>query len=200
MYTQISLEKIDGKIKVVTFQTDEFIAMAHILHGKQRENAWWFDDSAIDAIREVLLKEWNTTGETPYEECQLMIHNYTRSALRGPVWLFNRVIAEAKGLYKKPVLGQNIWLIHGTCKTGGTSKFWETRVVNATFQLQNFPAPAIELPDVKKAMKEGWCAVTGLSKERTEQMIKAEIQACEFRWSELQNELDSLKKKDLKTA
>lgn len=193
MYTHISLEKIDGKLKVVTFQTDEFLALAHILHGKQRGNAWWFDDSAIEQIRAILMKEWNTTGEQPYEDCQLLIRNFTQSALRGPVCLFNRVIAKAKGLYEKTVLGKDIWLIDGICRTAGTMKYWETRVVNATFQIKNFPAPALELPEVKKAIQEGWCLITGLSGARTKEIIEAEMLVCECRWSELYQELSSLK-------
>jgi len=160
MHTNISVKIInEHRLKVIAPYNEEFVVEARLLHGTWRRNAWWFDDSAMDRLRELLLRQWNTTGEAPYDSCSLLIRNLNKSARRGTVFLFNRMIAKAFGRMSKIKMGDDIYFISGTIKPGGDLYYWETQCVDATFVIGNFPLPATELPEVQKAISEGWCEI-----------------------------------------
>lgn len=190
MVTKISLEMVRHKIKVVAPYTEEFVKQSHILHGRWKQDAWWFDDSALDLVRQMLLRMWNTTGEKPYDECCLLIKNYSKCVRLDSVYLFNRMIAKAFGRRSGIQPGMNIRFISGTIKPGGTEYEWETQVLDATFEIDNFPLPAIDLPDVKMAIAEGWCDVNPVSKPRSKEEVEAEIQGCQLRLTGLRMELN----------
>lgn len=181
MHSNIQLQIIDDKFKVITPYNEAFVKCARDLHGKWRNNAWWFDDTALDMIREILLKLWNTTGETPYENCCLRIKNYTRSAVRDGISLFNRGIARAFSRGSDVLLGEDIIFISGKCKPGGTLKQWTTELENATFEIRHFPLPATMLPEVQQAIAEGWCEVISDTSPIPENRVKT-ISAYQSFW------------------
>lgn len=159
MHSQISLQIVQDKFKVMSPYNQEFIAKARRYHGRWKTDRWWFDDTALDMIREILVEMWNTTGEVPYENCCLLIQNHTKSAPRGPVYLFHRMIARSYGRTSKTILGTDIHYIGGKVRPGGNWVNWETRLIEATFEIRNFPLPATLLPDVQQAIAAGWCKV-----------------------------------------
>jgi hypothetical protein len=182
MYSQISLERKNDKLKVVTPYNEEFLTEAHFLHGKWKNNAWWFDDSALDSVRYLLEKMWNVTGEIPYEICSLIIKNYTKSVCRGSVYLFHRMVAKAFSRLSYIKLGTDIKFISGTIKPGGNLYYWETQVLDATFEICNFPLPATKLPEVQKAISEGWCEIKS---NQNVQLFKKEIKGCQLKLNSL---------------
>jgi hypothetical protein len=182
MYSQILLEKKNDKLKVVTPYNEEFLTEAHFLHGKWKNNAWWFDDSALDSVRYLLEKMWNVTGEVPYENCSLIIKNYTKSVRRGSVYLFHRMIAKAFSRLSGIKMGTDIKFISGTIKPGGNLYYWETQVLDATFEICNFPLPATSLPEVQKALSEGWCEI---KTEQDRQLLRNKIEDCHLRLNDL---------------
>jgi hypothetical protein len=182
MYSQILLERKNDKLKVVTPYNEDFLTEAHFLHGKWKNNAWWFDDSALDSVRYLLEKMWNVTGEVPYESCNLIIKNYTKSVCRGSVYLFHRMVAKAFSRLSSIRMGTDIKFISGTIKPGGNLYYWETQVVDATFEICNFPFPATTLPEVQKALSEGWCEI---KRNQDVQFVKKEVKDCQQRLNSL---------------
>ncbi len=188
----ISLEIVDDKVKVVSPYNEGFVNKCRNLRGTFKNGAWWFDDTIIDYVRDAMIQYFGTTGEVPFDTCSLLISDFTDSSARGPVTLFGRTIARAFGRDSRAKLGDDIIFISGKYKSGGSVKNWYTEVENATFEIQNFPVPSIELPDVKKAIEEGWCKVKYTNQKRKREEIEAEISACKVRLSELEKELQTI--------
>jgi hypothetical protein len=191
MSQQIKLEIIEDKVKVITPYHADFVNTCRRLRGKFNEGAWWFDDSVLEYVREAMMDFFNTTGETVFEEVSLLIKDYSDYASRGPVTLFGRTIAKAFGRDSGARIGDNIVLIKGEVKSGGSVKNWSTNVVNATFEIQRFPKPSTELPEVKKAIEEGWVTVIERKKKRPADEIIAEIKQLEERIAQLNSELEN---------
>jgi hypothetical protein len=181
MSQQIKLEIVEDKVKVVTPYHADFVQKCRRLRGKWNDGAWWFDDSVLEYVREAMLEHFNTTGEVPYDEVSLLVKDYTASVRRGPVTLFGRTIAKA--------FGDDIVVVKGDVNSSGSVKNWTTMVSEATFEIQHFPRPGIELPEVQKAIEEGWVEVKENKKKRPKEEIEAEINALEERISELKAEL-----------
>jgi len=190
MCQSIKLELIDDKIKVTSPYNEKFVNRARNLRGQWKNGAWWFDDSIIDYVREVMMECFATTGEIPFETCTLLIKDYTASdGSRGPCVLFGRTIARALGRDSGARLGDDIIFISGKYSSGGSVKNWCTNIENATFEIHKFPVPSIELPAVKMAIEEGWCEVKYAKKKRPVEEIQAEIEALKLRITELEKEL-----------
>ena len=189
----ITLEIIekDGQVKVTSPYNAKFVAKARNVRGKWKEDAWWFDDSIIDYVRDLMVTCFNTTGEVPYEEVSLLVKNYTDYASKSAVELFGRTIAKAWGRDGGAKLGEGIIFIDGSYDSGGSVKNWSTDVKDATFEIQNFPLPATELPEVQEAIKAGWCEIKHLKKKRDPEEIMAEIDALKSRIAELEKEYNS---------
>ena len=194
MENAIKLKNIGEKIKVVSFKNHEFLEKAHELHGTYREPAaWYFDNIYIDEVRSILLKLWSVTGEQDYEECTLYVRKFSASVENGPVYLFNRLIAQSFGHGRKSVLGEDIKLIFGRYRVGGTIRHWTTEVVDVTMEIERFPLPAISTPAVRNAIAEGWCVVRRTEGARTSDIVEADIEVCQFNLNRFQRELLILK-------
>lgn len=193
MSQSIQLTIVDDKVKVVTPYNEGFVNKCRNLRGTFKGGAWWFDDSILDYVREAMIKFFGTTGETPFETCTLLITNFSDYEYRGPVVLFGRTVARAFGRDSGARLGDDVIFISGTYSSGGSVKNWNTTVSNATFEIKNFPIPSIELPEVKKAIEEGWCEVKFSKKKRTSTEIETEIKTLKLRIIELENELATIK-------
>lgn len=194
---KIKLEhiKIDGELKVTTPYNADFVAKCRNFRGKwkKEENAWYFDDSIIEHVRKAMIDFFGTTGEKPYNNCILEVCNFTHSAMTAPVILFGRTIAKAFGRDSGARLGDDIVLIDGDIDSGGSAKNWSTNIINATFRINNFPEPSLDLPEVKKAIDEGWVKVIKDDKnKRSEKEIRADIADLLAKVDELQKELEEL--------
>lgn len=188
----INLTIVDDKVKVVSPYHEKFVERARKFRGTWKNGAWWFDDSIIDYVREVMIECFGTTGEEDYEECDLLIKNFTDYGDKAPVCLFGRTIARAKGRDSGAELGDGIILISGDCYSSGSVKNWNTTVSDATFLIKKFPIPALNIPEVKKAIEEGWCEVRELKKKRSVEDITADIKKYEQLLVKLQKELDDV--------
>lgn len=188
---QIELTIVGDQVKVVSPYNAVFVQKARNLRGEWKEDAWWFDDSILEYVREMMLEIFGTTGEEAYEECTLLIKDYTKRADRGPVVLFGRTIAKAWGRDSGAKLSDDIVFILGKYSSGGSMKNWTTDVVDATFEIRNFPKPSLELPDVKAAIEAGWCIVKeAKKKKRDREEILSEIASLKERIELLRKELD----------
>jgi hypothetical protein len=185
----IRLEIKGDKVYVISPYHDFFVKKAKDLRGKWKDGAWVFDDTLLDYVREVMMKCYGTTGEVSYENCTLLISNYSEREFCGPVVLFSRMIAKAFGRDSNARLGQGIVFISGDYHAGGSVKNWTTEVENATFEIRDFPIPSLELPDVKKAIEEGWCTVKYPTKRRPKEEVEEEIEKLRKRIAELEAEL-----------
>ncbi|MFN3802464.1 FlxA-like family protein [Belliella pelovolcani] len=191
MSQQIKLEIIGDKVKVITPYHADFVNSCRRLRGRFSEGAWWFDDSVLEYVREAMMDFFNTTGEISFEEVSLLVKNYSEYGDRAPVTLFGRIIAKAFGRDSGARLGDDIVLIKGEINSGGSVKRWSTRVMEATFEIQRFPKPATELPEVKKAIEEGWVELIERKKKRPAEDIQAEIDQLEERIAQLKAELQN---------
>ncbi len=191
MSQAIQLTIVDDKVKVVSPYNAEFVQKCRNLRGTFKAGAWWFDDSIIDYVREAMLNFYGTTGEIPYENCTLLITDFSDCEGCGPVVLFGRTIAKAFGRDSGARLGDDIIFITGTYNSGGSVKNWNTDVRNATFEIHNFPVPSLELPEVKKAIEEGWCKVKYPRKKRDPELMLKEIEELKTRIVELEKEYNS---------
>lgn len=190
MSQSIQLTIEGDQVKVVSPYNAQFVQKCRNLRGKFKDGAWWFDDSIIDYVREAMIQFYGTTGEIPFETCTLLIRDYTSySDYRSACMLFGRTIAKAFGRDSGARLGDDIVFISGRYDSGGSVKNWRTEIGNATFEMRNFPVPSLDLPDVKKAIEEGWCEVKHSQKKRDPEVIKAEIELLKAKITELESEL-----------
>jgi hypothetical protein len=185
---RIRLEIVGDKVKVTSPYNQEFINKARNLRGKWNNNAWWFDDTVIDYLRDTLVEIFGTSGEESYETCTLLIKDFNMCQYKGPVELFNVTIAKAYGRDTGAKLGEGIVFIKGKYHSGGSMKNWTTNVCDSTFEIVDFPVPSLNLPEVQKAIEEGWCIVKRIEK-RSKDDIEAEIRQLEQRIAILKNEL-----------
>lgn len=186
---QIKLEIIEDKIKVTTPYNDKFVQKARNLRGSWKGGAWWFDDSLLDYVREIMVEIYGTSGEVPYETCTLIISNYSDSELCAPVSLFGRTIARAWDRDGGAKLGDDIIFLKGEYTSGGSVKYWKTVVNDATFEMKKIPVPSLELPEIKQAIEEGWCVVKQEKSKRKREDIEAEIEVFKNKIIELEKEL-----------
>lgn len=191
---EINLEIVekDGLVKVTSPYNQKFVNKARNLRGQWKDNAWWFDDSIIDYVRDLMIECFGTTGEEPYENVDLVISDFSESKFGGAVELFGRTIAKAWGRDSGAKLGDGIILLSGKINSGGSVKNWKTDVDEASFIIKDFPLPATELPEVKAAIKEGWCEIKVQKKKRTAEQIQADIDKYTAILEELKNELNNL--------
>lgn len=189
MTQSIQLTISEDKLKVVTPYNEGFVAKCRNLRGKFQGGAWWFDDSIIDYVREAMIMFYGTTGEVPFENCTLFISDFSGSEFCGPVTLFGRTVARAAGRDSGARLGDDIILIKGSCGSGGSVKNWKTEVINASFEMKNFPIPSLDLAEVKAAIEAGWCEVRYSKKKRDPEVVKAEIEMLKAKIAELEVEL-----------
>lgn len=161
MKQDIKLEIVDDKVKVTSPFNAEFVAKCRNFRGKfnKAEGAWYFDDSIIDYVRDAMIEIYGTTGEQPYENCTLLIKNWTGYGNREAVTLFGRTIARAFGRDSGAKLGEDIIFISGSYDSGGSVKNWRSEVDDGTFEIQNFPLPKTETQEVQEAIQEGWCII-----------------------------------------
>ncbi len=188
----ISLEIIGDQVKVITPYHEEFVRKCRNLRGHYKESAWWFDDSILEYVREIMMESFGTTGETPFETCTLLIKDYDDREDKGPCTLFGRTIARAFGRDSGAKLGDDIIFISGIYTSSGSVKNWCTEIKKATFEIHHFPIPSIELPPIKKAISDGWCIVKYSSKKRDKKLIEDDIKNCEERLLALKQELNDL--------
>ena len=193
MSQAIQLMIVDDKVRVITPYNADFVQKCRNLRGTFKDKAWWFDDSIIDYVREALIQFFGTTGEVPYDTCTVLISNYTNySPINGPCILFGRTIAKAFGRDSGARLGDDIVFISGKFGSGGSVKNWRTEITDATFEIHKFPVPSLELPDVKKAIQEGWCEVKYPKKKRDPEIVLREITELRTRLADLEKEYDEL--------
>jgi hypothetical protein len=189
---QIQLQIINDKIKVTSPYHPELVSRARRLRGEWKHGAWWFDDSILDYVRELMLKCYGVTGEISYDVCTLLVKDFTVSELQGPVFLFGRTIAKAYSRDSRCDLGDDIFLIDGNVSSGGSMKNWRTCVTSATFEIKNVPVPRAQMHDVQRAIQEGWCEIKYSTKKRSLDVVLEEISLFETRLQELKKELESL--------
>jgi hypothetical protein len=189
---QIQLEIIekDGQVKVTSPYNQKFVNKARNLRGKWKDNAWWFDDNIIDYVRDLMMQCFGTTGEEPYENVDLIIKDFDDDTFGAGCELFGRTIAKAWGRDSDAKLGDDIIWISGIYRSGGSMKNWKTEIRNGNFIIKDFPLPATELTDVKKAIEEGWCEIKAQKKKRTAEQIQADINKYTDIIEELKNELN----------
>lgn len=189
---EIKLEIINGEVKVTSPYHQKFVNKARNLRGKWKDSAWWFDDSIIDYVRELMIECFGTTGEVPYENVDLLITDFDATGRCAPVELFGRTIAKAWGRDSGAKLGDGIILISGKIMSGGSVKNWSTEVSDASFIIKDFPKPATELTEVKTAIEEGWCVIKEQKqKPRDPQDILKEIEELKARIYELEKEYNA---------
>ncbi|KAA6329769.1 hypothetical protein EZS27_021455 [termite gut metagenome] len=159
MKTKIKLEIIGEEVKVTSPFNGNFVKKAKNYQGKWKSEAWWFSVNQIEYVRKAMIEIYGLTGEESYETCTLIVEGFSASEMLSPVSLFNRTIAAAHGRDDGAKLGEGIILLEGEVTSGGSVKNWKTCVENATFEILDFPIPALELPEVKEAIAKGWCKV-----------------------------------------
>lgn len=187
-----------NRIKVIAPKSPDFIIKAHEYHGDWKEPAWYFDDMYQELVKVVLRKLWGVDGEESYEECTLYIRNYSATVEQGPIYLFNRLIAQSYGHGQRSVLGEDINFIFGRYKVGGISRDWTTVLEDATFEINRFPLPATKFPAVQQAIADKMCVVKRDDGVRTRELIEVDIEIHKLIINKLERELlihDGLKTK-----
>lgn len=191
MDIELEIIEKEGQVKVTSPYNKKFVNKARNLRGKWKDGAWWFDDSIIEYVRDLMMECFGTTGEVPYENVDLLIKDYDGTGGRSPVELFGRTIARAFGRDSGAKLGDGIILISGDVDSCGSMKNWTTEVNHATFIIKDFPKPATELEDVQEAIRDGWCEIKEQKKKRNPEDIEAEIESLKARIAELEKEYNS---------
>ncbi|MGB3452975.1 MAG: hypothetical protein WBA59_04015 [Moheibacter sp.] len=184
-------DKENFKIRVKTPYDKAFVERARNLRGtwSKSTSEWVFDDSIEEYLKEALIEVYGTTGEGRVEMVNLLIKDFSDYSKHQPVILFGRTIARAFGRDSGAKLGDGIVWIDGNYKSGGSVKNWATEIQNATFEIQNFPAPRLEKKDVQKAIAEGWCIVK--ENQTQEQRLYADL------IEKIKSETDIQKLKDM---
>lgn len=190
---KIELTIVKDKVRVVSPYNARFVSKARNFRGLWKGGAWFFDDSIIEHVRELMIECFGTTGEEPYEECDLHVSEFSSSKERGPVSLFGRTMAYAFGRDSGAKLGDDIILLSGRCYSGGSFKNWRTIVDEATFIIRKFPVPSLDIPEVKEAINSGWCTVKYPDRKRTIKEIESDISKYKSILENLERELSDAK-------
>ncbi|MDR2064849.1 MAG: hypothetical protein LBP85_03970 [Prevotellaceae bacterium] len=76
---EIKLEIIDDKVKVTSPYHSQFISKARNLRGIWKDNAFWFDDSMLEYVREIMLNCFGSTGEISCKNCEVKQANQQKT-------------------------------------------------------------------------------------------------------------------------
>ncbi|OIN55736.1 hypothetical protein [Arsenicibacter rosenii] len=155
---KIKLEVKDGLVKTTSYYNTDFVIKARGLRGKWQDNQWVFEADVLEHVRQAMLSSYSVTGAFPYEVCTLVVKDYYQESSASGVELFGRPVAKAFGRDSGAKPQEGIFLVSGKFRSGGSVKNWKT-VVDATFEIHDFPVAALDREDVKKAIAEGWVEV-----------------------------------------
>lgn len=163
-------------VKVVTPYNQQFVTRCKNFRGTFKNDAWYFDDSIADLVKEAMIETFGVDGTEVVELCTLHIKNFSDYASKDPVVLFGRTIAKARGRDSGARLGDGIIFIKGRYSSGGSVQNWRTEVSDADFLIKDFPLERTKFKDVQAAIKGGWCEVKPAVKKRSQEQIQKEIE------------------------
>src|SRR5690606_6629784 len=112
---------------------------------------WEVDERSIDTVRSIM-REVYGQDDRPQETVtvKVTVGKYCIAQDKGPVVLFGRTIASARGRDSGAKIGDGVSFEKGGCRSGGSVKNWDTRIEEGSvFTIFDVPRMAVE-------QKIGW--------------------------------------------
>lgn len=110
------------------------------------EKAWETDERNIETVRSIM-REVYGQDDTPQETVtvKVTVGEYSITVDKGPVVLFGRTVASARGRDSGARLGDGVSFEKGNCRSSGSMKNWDTKVdAGSVFTIYDVPRLAVE--------------------------------------------------------
>lgn len=142
---KITITTASEKITVVAPYNAEFVSGAKRLNGRWSKPAWVFDARDADRVRALCVECYGTDGTTA--DLVTLRITWTRAeyAELGPIAVRGRTVARAAGRDSGAQLGDDVVILDGEFRSGGSMKNWRTVAQAGTIALvRDFPRAAAE--------------------------------------------------------
>ncbi|HQP51908.1 MAG: hypothetical protein KBH82_10275 [Syntrophorhabdaceae bacterium] len=139
-------------INVKSLYNSEFVSKAKLMGGKWDNNCWRFNALNENLVRDLCIEIYGTDGDTVPDVVTVEVE-ISDSGDTGPVCFCGWPIARAYGRDSGAKVSDNVVLLDGTVKSGGSVKNWKT-IVDGTFLIHRFPRKKAELLGLKVVTKK----------------------------------------------
>ena len=122
----------------------------HRLNGKFDclYKTWEFDPAASSYVKAVLKKYFGVENGK-YESCNLHVKNFSKEVTLGPIKIAGFPIFRATGKRTGAMICNNILLLDGEIRSGGSNNYWETIAEDTEFVILHFPKKMLNLRSIK---------------------------------------------------
>ncbi len=143
--TEVTIERLGGRIVARTPFNGTFVSGARRLAGKWSGDAWHFPASQEERVRS-LCREVYGTDERGADLVTLQVRfPELHQAERRAVFIAGREVVRATGRDSGARLGDGVVLVSGEVGSGGSVKYWTTRIdPGTTLEVLDVPRPAAE--------------------------------------------------------
>jgi hypothetical protein len=138
----------NGKIRIDSPYNADFVRRIKKAGGRWNasKKAWETDERNIETVR-AIMREVYGQDDAPQETVTVKVTVGERDIIcdRGPVVLFGRNVASARGRDSGARVGEGVSFEKGTCRSGGSMKNWDTQIVaGSIFTIYDVPRLAVE--------------------------------------------------------
>ncbi len=138
----------NGRIAIDSPYNPEFVRRIKGAGGKWdgQSKTWQVDERSIDAIRAIMRGVYGQ-DDLPTETVtvKITVGEDRIIADRGPIVLFGRTVASARGRDSGARVGDGVSFEKGSCYSGGSMKHWDTRIApESIFTIYDVPKLAAE--------------------------------------------------------
>ena len=150
----MKIEVKDDKAYIFTPYNSNFIKKVKGI-GKARwngaERCWTVPKTEIDIVRQFMMETYGETDQTDDTEKVSVKVTFTEEARAclGSIVLFGKTVATAFGRDTGAKIGDDVTLMTGKVKSGGSARNWVTIVEAGTVvKIRNVPKPALQFDPV----------------------------------------------------
>lgn len=131
----------NGKFKVCSDYNKQFVDAARKMGGKWDGVFWVFDERNMQIVKSTLFDIYGDDGESTPDTVSIKIRYPEKYSVTGDsVSVLGKVIAKAYGRDSGARLGDNVVMLQGDIRSGGSVKNWQTIVeADSIFIVHDFP-------------------------------------------------------------
>ena len=137
--------KNDTELAILAPYSKKFITRIKGLGGKWANPTWLVPLENEQYVRNLLVELFGTDGtETDLVSVEVRLPEGL-SQLQGPIFLFGKLIASARGRDSGATVERDVALLEGEARSGGSVKNWDTVLTTpTTLVIRNVPRVAVE--------------------------------------------------------
>ena len=150
----MKIEIENGTAKIYTPYNPLFVAMLKKSIGgaKWTGSAWSVPEAAVDHVRKIMLEVYGE-NDIPDGAGKVTVRVTVTENIsedRGPVVLYGKVVAGARGRDSGAKVGEEVAFIEKAPRSGGSKHYWETIIPEgAVFDIRNVPKRIVTPGDFK---------------------------------------------------